>query len=168
MVHADQDKTRTDVMRLVPLVAREGRRIAEVFAEHHGLHVTDVEALSCIIRAEAQHTPVTAGVLGSELGLTSGATTFLMTRLERAGLIERTRDPHDQRRVQLSLSAAGRELAAAIHPPFNDASMAVMGEFTALELETVRRFLTATTTAMTAYRTSLSTSGSNRLHRSSD
>lgn len=150
-----QDSTRTDLMRLVPQLALEGRRIAEAFAQREGLHQTDIEALSRVMLAEAQAAPLTAGALGGELGLTSGATTFLMNRLQRAGLVERTRDAHDQRRVHLRLSAAGRELAEAVYPPILRLSAAVMDEFTPAELTTVRRFLTATTTAMATYRASL-------------
>lgn len=147
---------RAELMRLVPLVALEGRRIVEALADRQKLHQTDVEALSRVMLAEVQGAPLTAGALGSELGLTSGATTFLMTRLERAGLVERQRDTDDQRRVRLRLSEAGRQLAEAIYPPILHLSEAVMDAFTPAELETVRRFLAATTAAMTAYRSSLS------------
>lgn len=155
MADLEADKTRAALMRLVPLVAREGRRIVDAFAERQGLHGTDVEALSRVMLAEAQATPLTAGTLGRELGLTSGATTFLMRRLERAGLVERARDATDQRKVHLRLSAAGRDLAGAIYPPVLQSSDAVMNAFTPEELVTVRRFLEATTTAMATYRASL-------------
>ena len=149
-------KTRAELMRLVPLLALEGRRIVEAFAERQGLHQTDVEALSRVMLAEAQGAPLTAGALGSELGLTSGATTFLMNRLERAGVVGRARDASDGRKVHLRLSAAGRDLAEAIYPPILRLSDAVMDKFTPLELATIQRFLAATTAAMATYRASLS------------
>lgn len=155
MMDAGRDKTRTELMLLVPQVALEGQQILEALAQRQNLHQTDMEALGRIMRAEAQGNPLTAGVLGGELGLTSGATTFLMTRLERAGLIERTRDAGDHRRVHVRLSAAGRELAGTVYPPIASLSEAVMDAFTSAELETVRRFLAATTAAMAAYRASL-------------
>lgn len=148
--------TRAALMRLVPQLALEGRTIVEAFAERHGLHQTDVEALSRVMLAERQESPLTAGVLGAELGLTSGATTFLMNRLERAGLVERTRDANDGRKVHLRLSAAGRDLAETVYPPILRLSDAVMNEFTPEELMTVARFLTATTAAMATFRASLS------------
>lgn len=151
----EQGNTRAELMRLVPLVALEGRRIVEAFAGQLGLHQTDVEALSHIMLAQAQGRPLTAGVLGGELKLTSGATTFLMKRLENAGLIERRRDSDDQRKVLLELSAAGRDLAAATYPPILNLSDAVMDEFTPAELASVQRFLASTAKAMATYRTSL-------------
>lgn len=156
MMESQGDKTRAELMRLVPLVALEGRRIVEAFAEWQELHPTDIEALSRVMLAEAQGVPLTAGALGGELGLTSGATTFLMNRLGRAGLVERTRDANDQRKVYLRMSAAGRDLADAIYPPILHLSDAVMDAFTPAELVTVQRFLAAATTAMANYRASLS------------
>ena len=155
MVDSGRDKTRAELMRLVPLVALEGRRIVEAFAERQGLHQTDIEALSRVMLAEAQGAPLTAGALGGELGLTSGATTFLMNRLGRAGLVERTRGTNDQRKVFLRLSAAGRGLAEAIYPPILHLSDAVMDGFTPAELATVQRFLAAVAAAMATYRASI-------------
>lgn len=143
-------------MRLVPLVALEGRKIVEAFAKQQRLHQTDAEALSRVMLAEVQGAALTAGALGAELGLTSGATTFLMSRLERAGLVERARDTNDQRKVYLHLSAAGRDLAEAVYPSILHLSHAVMDAFTPAELVTVQRFLAAATTAMANYRASFS------------
>ena len=152
-------KTRDEVLRLVPQIAVEGRRIVEAFAERQGLHQTDVEALSRVMLAEEQRTPLTAGALGSELGLTSGATTFLMNRLERAGLIERARDTNDQRKTLLRLSKAGRDLADTVYPPIRHLSQTVMNQFTPAELMIVHRFLAATTNAMATHRRTLALSG---------
>lgn len=127
----------------------------ETFAEMLGLHQTDVEALSCIMRAEVQGDPLSAGALGSELRLTSGATTFLMNRLERAGLVQRTREASDQRKVVLRLTADGHDLAGAIYPPILQLSDGVMDQFTPAELEVVQRFLARTTTAMATHRSRL-------------
>lgn len=155
MADSEGGKTRAELMRLVPLVALEGRRIVEAFAERQGLHQTDVEALSRVMLAEVGGVLLTAGALGRELGLTSGATTFLMNRLERAGLVERARDANDQRKVFLRLSAAGRDLAEMTYPPILRLSDGVMDGFTPAELATVRRFLAAAAAAMATYRASL-------------
>ena len=78
-----------------------------------------------------------------------------MRRLEQAGLVERTRDATDQRKVVLRLSAAGRDLARTIYPPVAQLSDAVMDGFTPAELETVRRYLAATTAAMASFRATI-------------
>ena len=50
--------------------------------------------------------------LGDRLCLDSGTLTPLLKRLEAAGLIARIRALHDERRVHVTLTAAGRKLKA--------------------------------------------------------
>src|SRR4051812_3388149 len=50
--------------------------------------------------------------LGERLSLDSGTLTPLLKRLETAGLVSRIRDVEDERRVHISLTAAGRKLKA--------------------------------------------------------
>lgn len=62
-------------------------------------------------------TPVSVGELGSRLHLDSGTLTPLLKRLEHLGHVTRTRDPHDERRVLIGLTAQGlslRDRAASI------------------------------------------------------
>lgn len=48
--------------------------------------------------------------IGRLLHLDSGTLTPLLKRLEAAGLVQRGRDPTDERQLQVTLSAAGRAL----------------------------------------------------------
>jgi len=50
------------------------------------------------------------GELGEALHLDSGTLTPLLKRMEAAGLVSRTRDPEDERRVVVDLTAAGAAL----------------------------------------------------------
>ena len=50
--------------------------------------------------------------LGDQLFLDSGTMTPLLKRLENAGFIARIRDVQDERRVHITLTAAGRKLKA--------------------------------------------------------
>ena len=50
--------------------------------------------------------------LGERLYLDSGTLTPLLKRLESSGLIARIRDVEDERRVRITLTAAGRKLKA--------------------------------------------------------
>ncbi|PZQ64987.1 MAG: MarR family transcriptional regulator [Phenylobacterium zucineum] len=64
-----------------------------------------------------EHAPQNVGEVGQRLGLDSGTLTPLFKRLEEAGLISRTRDPADERRVIIGLTDAGvalREKALAV------------------------------------------------------
>ncbi|TJZ73396.1 MarR family transcriptional regulator [Rhodococcus oryzae] len=64
-------------------------------AEAAGLHTSEWHALSRI----GLHGSLTSGQLAAETGLTTGATTRLIDRLERAGYVRRAADPDDRRRV---------------------------------------------------------------------
>ena len=57
-----------------------------------------------------EQSPRTVGALGEALYLDSGTLTPLLKRMEQAGLVERRRDPEDERRVQVSLTEDGRAL----------------------------------------------------------
>lgn len=57
-----------------------------------------------------ERAPRTVGELGEALNLDSGTLTPLLKRMETAGLVRRDRDPADERRVLISLTAAGVEL----------------------------------------------------------
>jgi DNA-binding MarR family transcriptional regulator len=64
-----------------------------------------------------EQSPRTVGELGEALDLDSGTLTPLLKRLEAAGLVTRTRDPADERRVRVAPTPKGmalRDRAAAI------------------------------------------------------
>lgn len=56
---------------------------------------------------------VSVGDLGQILHLDSGTLTPLLKRMEKSELINRSRDPNDERRVLILLKEKGRELRAA-------------------------------------------------------
>ncbi|MEP6964173.1 MAG: MarR family transcriptional regulator, partial [Polaromonas sp.] len=55
---------------------------------------------------------LTVSELGERLFLDSGTLTPLLKRMEAAGLLSRLRDMADERRVHITLTAAGRQLKA--------------------------------------------------------
>jgi DNA-binding MarR family transcriptional regulator len=79
-------------------------RYDEAVAEAIGLNRTDMRCLDVIQREG----PVPAGRLAEETGLTTGAITTVLDRLERAGFARRTRDPADRRRVLVELAPEAR------------------------------------------------------------
>ena len=72
-------------------------------AEHLGLNVTDLRALELVLSEPG----MTAGRLADASGLTTGAVTGVVDRLERAGFVERRDDPADRRSVSIH-ALAGR------------------------------------------------------------
>lgn len=58
--------------------------------------------------------PLSVGTLGGRLDMDTGTITPLVKRLEAAGLVTRTRDPKDERRVMVDLTSSGRGLDAEV------------------------------------------------------
>jgi DNA-binding MarR family transcriptional regulator len=119
-----------------------GDRISATFASRQGLHHTDLAALIHIMDAEASAAPLTPGQLQAALGLSSGATTSVVDRLERQGHARRDRDTVDRRRIHLHFSDSARSVAQEFFGPLGSLTGQVMDEFTDAELEVVQRFLT--------------------------
>ncbi|MFC6633470.1 MarR family winged helix-turn-helix transcriptional regulator [Microbulbifer taiwanensis] len=58
---------------------------------------------------------ITATELGRRLGQDKGALSPVIKRLEAQGLIDRRRDPGDERRVHLQLTATGKSMQRQAH-----------------------------------------------------
>lgn len=152
---ADDSALREQLRWLVAAVADEAAHIAAVLADLHKLHQTDLQALALLGSVNGNGAALTIGALGAALRLSSGATTFLVDRLVRAGLVVRARDENDQRKTFLEFSAAGRALADRLVSPRLQLSEQVMDQFTPDELRIAQRFLEKTTAAMAQYRHAL-------------
>ena len=74
---------------------RAGDRLDEAVAGQFSVNRTDLRCLGILYRRGR----VTAGELADESGLTPGAITTVLDRLERGGFANRVADPADRRRV---------------------------------------------------------------------
>ncbi|MEU4799424.1 MarR family transcriptional regulator [Streptomyces sp. NPDC023327] len=131
------------LVHLLRAVTVEFDLLGAEFAARHRLHPTDVRALIHLLDAARTGTRATPGWLGEQLRLNSAGTTALVDRLERLGLVRRSRDTEDRRRVLLEVREKATELGWAFFGPVIHEVVAVAEDFEAGELETVRRFLTA-------------------------
>ncbi|MEU0564944.1 MarR family transcriptional regulator [Nonomuraea sp. NPDC005983] len=75
-------------------------------AEAAGLNATDYYALNLLDLAG----PLTSGELSTQTGLTTGATTRLIDRLEKGGHVRRVPDPADRRKVIVETSGQPEDL----------------------------------------------------------
>jgi MarR family transcriptional regulator, organic hydroperoxide resistance regulator len=65
-----------------------------------------------------EHQQLSVKAIGEQLRLDSGTLTPLLKRLEKRGLLTRTRDQQDERLVQIGITSQGEELKAkAEHIP---------------------------------------------------
>jgi DNA-binding MarR family transcriptional regulator len=87
------------------------------------------------------HGQVTAGRLATESGLSTGAVTTVLDRLERAGYVQRVRDTVDRRRVLVELTDEARRRAGEIWGPIAAESAATMAGYSDAELVFLRDFV---------------------------
>src|ERR671924_218613 len=110
-------------------------------AELLGVNGTDLHCLNAIENAGG----LTAGELARETGLTSGAVTGVIDRLERAGFARRVSDPGDRRRVKLEVTPKFYARADKIWGPMAaDWESSLSRRFTSEQLEEIIEFLRAT------------------------
>jgi DNA-binding MarR family transcriptional regulator len=108
-------------------------------AERLGINRTDLNCIDIIER----HGGVTAGQLAAEAGLTTGAVTAVIDRLERAGYARRVRDDEDRRRVKVETTPKLREKAWTIYGPMMEDYEAVMNDASVEQLRTMVDFMRA-------------------------
>lgn len=129
---------------LIAAVGDEMRKlVAEIVlfnqavADRLGLNPTDLQCLNILYEAG----PIPAGRLAELSGLTTGAITGVVDRLERAGYARRAPDPGDRRRVIVEplAEAAEREIGplyaamargtAELLAPYSDRDLAILLDF---------------------------------------
>jgi DNA-binding MarR family transcriptional regulator len=110
-------------------------------ARQLGVNETDLHCLNIIENSGG----LTAGNLAAEAGLTTGAVTGVIDRLERAGFARRVADPGDRRRVKLEVTQRFYARAERIWGPVAaDWSAALSRQFSADELNLIIAFLRRT------------------------
>ena len=117
-------------------------------ARRLGIGPTDLAAMTHLTFAPE---PIGPRELSGRLGITPGATTELVDRLERAGHLERRRDTVDRRRVQLHASAGTLQEVAGALGPLLAALDAVAASLDAHDREVVTRYLTGVLAAYEAF-----------------
>jgi DNA-binding MarR family transcriptional regulator len=107
------NSTKTDLKKRAMTAVREyGIQLTQfqnAMSEWAGLNATDMECVRFLfLRGIASPSE-----LSRHTGLTSGATTAMLDRLEKAGLIERRPNPVDRRGTLIAPAASGAEKVAS-------------------------------------------------------
>lgn len=108
-------------------------------ADKLGLHPTDMQFLNLLDLMG----PMTPGALAQCSGLSTGGVTVVLDRLEGAGYVRRSNNPHDRRSIVVSLVATRQKRVTANYDAAQGQFAAMTAKFTDEELETVLRFLLA-------------------------
>ena len=114
-------------------------RFDQAVADALGLNRTDMRCLDTIEREG----PVPAGRLAEATGLTSGAITTALDRLERAGYARRVHDPTDRRRVLVEITPQARERTYTFYEPHIALSEQLFQRYSQEQLELLHEFVRA-------------------------
>ncbi len=134
-------RSKKDLVAALGLLGREMSTRTVLFheaaASRVGLGVTDYKCLDYVQRATE---PMHAGKLAELTGLTTGAITGVLDRLERAGFVRREKDPNDRRQVVVRLVPAVVDAyAREIFEPFGAAWEELSNRYSVDELELIER-----------------------------
>lgn len=118
------------IMRAMDVYSRQ-------LSDSHGL--TGPQMLC--LREIAQQGSLTTGTLALAVALSPATLTGILDRLEMRGLVSRERRPEDKRRVVVSLTAHGRQMAQELPSPIQERFGAKLASLPAEEQAAIRRAL---------------------------
>lgn len=117
-------------------------RYVESTGAQFGTHRTDMNALSIIVKYQQRGALPSPKDLSNELQLSSPATTAMLDRLARLGLIERLRSDQDRRVIRISPTEKARTKGRQMFMPLGLKMMEVIGNYNDNELQIITRFMT--------------------------
>jgi DNA-binding MarR family transcriptional regulator len=119
-----------------------GRRVStltvflhQAIAQSVGLNATDTKCIDLILSNPAGS--VTAGTLSRMTGLTTGAITHILDRLEKRQVIERVRDTRDRRRIFVRVNPQSLEPLMPQYEAIGKEYMAVVDRYSDEELQLI-------------------------------
>jgi predicted transcriptional regulator len=134
-----RDKVADRLDRLLRDLSTETVLLHQTIADRLGLNPTDHKCLGLLVDAGR---PVTPGELAALTGLTTGAVTGVVDRLEAHGFVRRTRDPEDRRKV--GIEVVYDKVKRQVFPVFEQLAKrmgVVVGAYKPREIETIVNFL---------------------------
>jgi DNA-binding MarR family transcriptional regulator len=107
-------------------------------AQRLGLPLADLQCVGLLVAG-----PSTPSMLAERLGLTTGAVTKLLDRLQEAGYITRSADPADRRRIIVAADPERLSELAQHYAPLGEQLLRHVAGYSDTELEVVLDFLRA-------------------------
>jgi DNA-binding MarR family transcriptional regulator len=114
----------------------QGVVFGQAVANVAGISNSDLECLD-FLNLEGR---VTAGRLAEVTGLTTGAITGVVDRLEKAGLVRRERDEADRRKVFIAVVPEATARIGQLYVPMQQAMHKLWGTYSDAELQLLLRF----------------------------
>ena len=134
--------SKKDLEKQAMLAARENGISSVLFrnaiGRKLGLNITDSECLS-LLSIKGVSTPTE---LAHYTGLTTGSTTAMLDRLEKAKFIKRLPNPKDRRGVLIEINKQYTETVGPFIASLQQAQNELIASYSDKELETITDFLT--------------------------
>jgi len=133
----DRDNLISELGRTIVELQTATHEVDDAAGERLGVNRTDMRCISYLFTSGA----MTAGELAEASGLTPGALTTALDRLEHAGYAQRVRDRSDRRRVLVELTPRAHHMIGEIWGPIADAGRAEVANYTSEQLMLILDFL---------------------------
>jgi DNA-binding MarR family transcriptional regulator len=127
----------TELIRVNRAYQAAVEKMDEAFCRRLSVNRTDGRCLDII----DQRPGITAGELAHAVGLSAGAVTTALDRLEQRGLVRRARDPEDRRRVTVEPTEKANRAAWEAYGPLGEMGAPLIAELSDADLTKVIRFL---------------------------
>lgn len=109
----------------------------QLISERLGLNATDHKCLDFLNRTG----PVTAGQLAQLTGLTTGAVTNIIDRLEQSGYVVRDRDPEDRRRVVVKPVPNGSAYLSPLFKSITQSTLMILSQYNEQQAQLILGFI---------------------------
>ena len=111
--------------------------VSQAMAERLGINATDLECVDFLLLRG----PQTAGAIAEHSGLTTGAVTGIIDRLQRAKLARRARDRTDRRKVRVAATQDADARVKRIAAPVKAAMASVLKDYSEEDLRLLLDFV---------------------------
>ncbi len=150
---AKRRNTQEEKKILLAEISDLGRKFSDVTIQFHhqvaesvGLSGADHKYLNVLF----EHGEMTAGQMAEMTGLTTGAITGVLDRLEKQGLVSREKDPNDRRKVVVKPNhGITVQKLGPVFQSLSDKLLALNEQYTPAEREVIRSYLKETIQIMT-------------------
>jgi DNA-binding MarR family transcriptional regulator len=140
-IHESRDNRRLELLSKVGDLSRLNQQASNLFderiGEFLGINHTDARCLDIVQRVGR----ISPGQLAIQSGLTTGAVTAVVDRLEAAGYVARSRDPVDRRKLWVEATPHVNALVEVIFGVYDLIGPVMMKHFTDPQLEGILAFL---------------------------
>ena len=137
--------TRKELIEAIGMMGRQNSTRTVLFhaaiAERLGLNPSDHKCADLLL---AEPGPVTPGRLAELTGLTAGAITGVLDRLEKAKFVVREHDREDRRRILVRLTPERMPDVGALFAPLSAGMTELCSQYSAVELALILDFMRGT------------------------